>query len=46
MATIYVGYSVGGDYMNGVIHEVLVGVFAAVIVLILSLIGLSALFAA
>ena len=45
IATIYVGYSVNGDYMNGAIHGVIVGAVSAVIVLILSLIGLSALFA-
>ncbi len=27
IATIYVGYSVDGDYKNGAIHESLVGLF-------------------
>jgi len=45
IATIFVGYSVGGDYKNGAIHGALVGVDAAIIVLILSLLGLGALLA-
>ena len=32
LATIYVGYAVGGDYTNGAINGALVGVIAAIIV--------------
>ncbi len=43
IATIYVGYSVGGDYTNGAIHGVLVGTVAAVSVIVISLLFLGVL---
>ena len=39
IATIYVGYVVGGDYVNGAIQGALVGIVAAIILFILALIG-------
>jgi Family of unknown function (DUF5518) len=45
IATIFVGYLVGGDYKNGAIHGALVGVDASIIILILSLLGLDGLLA-
>ena len=39
IATIFVGYLVGGDYKNGAVHGALVGVDASIIILILSLLG-------
>lgn len=38
MATIYVGYTVGGNYKNGAIHGIVVGVIVAVILNIISMI--------
>lgn len=38
IATVYVGYSVDGEYINGAIHGALVGVITAIIGGILGLI--------
>ena len=46
ISTVYVGYSVDKNYTNGAIHGVLVGIVAAIIVLLISLFGLSAIYAA
>jgi hypothetical protein len=46
LATIYVGYTVGGDWMNGAIHGALVGVVAALVFGIIAVIGLGAIFGA
>jgi hypothetical protein len=40
IAALYVGYVVDGNYKNGAIYGMLIGAVAALIVLILSLIGL------
>ena len=39
LATIYVGYIVSGDYMNGAIHGALVGVIGGILGLILTVIA-------
>ncbi len=38
IAIIYVGYSVGGDYINCAIHGALVGIIASIVVGILAFI--------
>ncbi|MGB9977884.1 DUF5518 domain-containing protein [Methanobacterium sp.] len=43
LATIYVGFSVSGNYINGTIHGALVGTIGAVITGILSIMGFKAL---
>jgi hypothetical protein len=39
IATIYVGYMIGGDYLNGAVNGALVGIVAAIVLFILALIG-------
>ena len=43
LATIYVGFSVSGNYTNGTIHGALVGTMGAIIAGILSIMGFKAL---
>jgi hypothetical protein len=43
LATIYVGFSVSGNYTNGTIHGALVGTIGAIIAGILSIMGFKAL---
>lgn len=43
LATVYVGFSVSGNYKNGTIHGVLVGIIAAAITVILAVMGFKAL---
>ncbi len=43
LATVYVGFSVSGNYKNGTIHGVLVGIIAAIITVILAVMGFKAL---
>jgi len=42
LATIYVGFSISGNYTNGTIHGALVGTMGAVIAGILSIMGFKA----
>ena len=43
LATIYVGFSISGNYTNGTIHGALVGTMGAIIAGILSIMGFKAL---
>ncbi len=43
LATIYVGFSVSGNYTNGTVHGALVGIIGAAIAGILSIVGFKAL---
>jgi hypothetical protein len=45
VGSIFVGYSVAGNYKVGAFHGMIVGVFAAAVVLLLSLLGWGGLYA-